>query len=325
MLAGGAAPLYETERARAPQGGAAHWIEAADGVRLRVAFWPEGRRGTVVFFQGRTEFIEKYYEPIGKFAALGFAVAAIDWRGQGLSTRPLADARKGYVGDFSEFQRDVDAFLAYLETVGAPKPWLLAGHSMGGAISARTLMRQDPLLRGDLVADGAQAPFAACVLSAPMLGIYGAWYASLLARRLSSLSVNFGWGERYAAGCDRRTGADHGFADNFLTTDESRFDSYASLVFAHDGLALGGPTWGWLNAAYREISRLRPSATPVLIGIGSSDRVVSIQASQRFVRTAPNAELVMMAGARHEPFIEADAHQDRYWRAIGAFLDAHNI
>lgn len=322
---GEAAPLYETESARAPHGGAAQWIEAADGVRLRVALWPEGRRGTVVLFQGRTEFIEKYYEPIGKFAAMGFTVAAIDWRGQGLSTRPLADPRKGYVGDFNEFQRDVDAFLAYLTAVDAPKPWLLVGHSMGGAISTRTLMRQNPSLRGDLVEGGGAPPFAACVLSAPMLGIYGAWYASILARRLSAASVRFGWGDRYASGCDRRTGADHGFANNFLTTDEARFDVYAKLVFAHDPVSLGGPTWGWLNAAYREISRLSPPSTPVLIGIGSADKVVSLSAVRRLDQTAPNVELVMLEGARHEPFIEADAHQERFWRAIGAFMDAQNI
>ena len=322
---GEAAPLYETATARTPQGGGAQWIQAADGVRLRVAFWPEGRRGTAVLFQGRTEFIEKYYEAIGKFTAMGFSVAAIDWRGQGLSTRPLADPRKGYVGDFSEFQRDVDAFLAYLAAIDAPKPWVLVGHSMGGAISTRTLMRQDAHLRGDLVADGAPAPFAACVLSAPMLGIYGAWYASILARRLSAASVRFGWGERYASGCDRRTGAEHGFINNYLTTDESRFDVYAQLVLTHDPLSLGGPTWGWLNAAYREISRLRAPSTPFLIGIGTADRVVSVPAARQMVQAAPNAELVALDGARHEPFIEADSYQDRFWRAIGAFMDAQNI
>jgi Lysophospholipase len=34
----------------------------------------------------------------------GFAVAMIDWRGQGHSSRRLRDPRKGYVRDFSDFE-----------------------------------------------------------------------------------------------------------------------------------------------------------------------------------------------------------------------------
>lgn len=322
---GAPAPLYETEGVRAPSGGSAIYLTASDGVRLRVAAWPEGRRGTVVLFQGRTEFIEKYYETIGRFCARDFAVAAIDWRGQGLSDRPLPDRRKGYVADFAHFQRDVDALLHFLRDAQAPKPWLLVGHSMGGAISTRLLMRQDPALGGDLVADGSAAPMAACILSAPMLGLHGSWATNTMARRLAGATSRFGMRNRYTLGCDTRTAADHGFNGNVLTTDEGRFETYAKIITAHDDLALGGPTWGWLRAAYREIGVLRPPSAPILLAIGSDDTVVSVRTARRFVDAAPNAELVLLPGAKHEPFIENDATQDRLWRAIGSFLDAQNI
>jgi predicted alpha/beta hydrolase len=38
-------------------------------------------------------------------AQRGFAVAILDWRGQGLSDRALPNARKGHIYDFSEYDR----------------------------------------------------------------------------------------------------------------------------------------------------------------------------------------------------------------------------
>src|SRR6476469_212144 len=88
-------------------------LKTADGVTLRFARWapPPGRRGTVVLLQGRAEFIEKYFETVRDLRARGFAVAAFDWRGQGLSDRVLSDRRKGYVRNFNEYQIDLETFV----------------------------------------------------------------------------------------------------------------------------------------------------------------------------------------------------------------------
>ena len=66
-------------------------LKTPDGVALRFARWapPPGRKGTVCLFPGRAEFIEKYFETVRDLRARGFAVATIDWRGQGA----LASAR----------------------------------------------------------------------------------------------------------------------------------------------------------------------------------------------------------------------------------------
>jgi lysophospholipase len=55
-------------------------LKTADGVSLRFARWapPPGRKGTVCVFQGRTEYIEKYFETVRDLRARGFAVAALD-------------------------------------------------------------------------------------------------------------------------------------------------------------------------------------------------------------------------------------------------------
>ncbi len=77
-------------------------IKTPDGVNLRFARWapPAGRKGTVVVLQGRAEYIEKYFETVRDLRARGFAVAAFDWRGQGLSDRALSNRLKGSCARF---------------------------------------------------------------------------------------------------------------------------------------------------------------------------------------------------------------------------------
>src|SRR5690349_24243084 len=88
-------------------------IKTADGVQLRFARWapPPGRKGTVCVFPGRSEFIEKYFETVHDLRERGFAVAVLDWRGQGLSDRPLADRHKGHVRRFSNYDTDLTTFM----------------------------------------------------------------------------------------------------------------------------------------------------------------------------------------------------------------------
>jgi lysophospholipase len=73
------APLY-SDVAEGPEGGKAYWVTARDGVRLRVAAWAKGTKGTVLLMPGRTEYVEKYGRIAGDLAAEGFAMMAIDWR-----------------------------------------------------------------------------------------------------------------------------------------------------------------------------------------------------------------------------------------------------
>src|SRR6188474_2391316 len=92
-----------------PEGATVGTVKTSDGVVLRFARWepPPGRKGTLCVFPGRAEFIEKYFEVVRDARARGFAVAVLDWRGQGHSERALPNARKGHVHDFSGFDRIV--------------------------------------------------------------------------------------------------------------------------------------------------------------------------------------------------------------------------
>src|SRR5712675_2174433 len=111
-------------------------IKTPDGAELRFARWapPAGRKGTVCVFTGRGEQIEKYFETVRDLRDRGFAVAMIDWRGQGHSSRRLRDPRKGYVRDFAEFEvRRRTIRQHHLLHEGLDADFALA-HSMGGAL-----------------------------------------------------------------------------------------------------------------------------------------------------------------------------------------------
>src|ERR1700760_3528390 len=134
----------------------------AVGASLRAARFPADpsvpERGVCVLLNGQTEFIEKYFEVIDELRNRGYAVATMDWRGQGGSARVLEDSRKGFVGDFAEYDEDLDTLLNWIVTPmlkPGEKPLALA-HSMGAHNLLRTLARKP-------------GSFARVVLNAPMI------------------------------------------------------------------------------------------------------------------------------------------------------------
>src|SRR3954464_2310839 len=93
-------------------------VIAADSARLRTARFAAdpgaADRGICVLLNGQTEFIEKYFEVIDELRGRGFAVATMDWRGQGGSARMTEDTRKSFVGDFREYDEDLDTLMNWI-------------------------------------------------------------------------------------------------------------------------------------------------------------------------------------------------------------------
>ncbi len=86
------------------------------------------RGESCVLLNGQTEFIEKYFEMIDELRGRGFAVATMDWRGQGGSSRMTKDSRKSFVGDFCEYDQDLDTLMNWIVT-----PMLGPGEKPRGA------------------------------------------------------------------------------------------------------------------------------------------------------------------------------------------------
>jgi pimeloyl-ACP methyl ester carboxylesterase len=107
-------------------------------------------QGTVLLFPGRTEYIEKYGLTAVSFATRGYAVASVDWRGQGLADRLIDDPLKGHVEKFSDHQRDVRAFLQAVEDLNLPKP-LLFDRTLNGGLHRVTRVNERAQCKGGCV------------------------------------------------------------------------------------------------------------------------------------------------------------------------------
>jgi lysophospholipase len=298
----------------APSGAIEQEIRTADGVRLRAVRWvpADAGRGTVAILEGRGEFVEKYFEVARDLLARGFAVAALDWRGQGGSDRVLRNARKGHVDDFSQFESDLDAFVAHVLAPHCPRPWFGLGHSMGGAVL--------------VVVDAAgRCPFERLVLTSPMIAVKGVDHRGP-ARFVVGLLDAFGFGGAFAPGNGAETFWSRPFEGNVFTTDVQRFARISGLAKAAPHLFLGGPTVGWTHAAFRAMRRFddpmfpRFLTTPILIVASGADHVTDCAAAERFAARLRGGRIIVIEGAEHEIMIERDALRDQFWAAFDAFV-----
>lgn len=284
-------------------------------MRLRAGVLPgpsTGGRGQVLLLHGRTEFLEKYQPVAAAFVERGFAVASLDWRGQGGSARSLADVGRGHVTDFAEYQRDLAALRAAPQAQ-APGPVVAVAHSMGGAIALRALV------------SGGFKPDA-MIFSAPMWGLALKTSVELTARLLARAAVALGQGWRFVPGAGPEPYTREGYADNALTADPERFAWIAAMTEAAGPRALGGPTLGWLRAAFAEMDALarKPLPMPALILAGTAESVVSLEAIRARAAQAA-ATLVEIPGGRHELLYETPERRAQAWDAIDAHLAARGV
>jgi lysophospholipase len=306
------APLVSIAEAPAPEGGHAEWVVGSGGARLRAALFPAlGKaRGSVVVSPGRTEPIEKYFEVVGDLRARGFAVLVHDWRGQGLSQRLLSDRLKGHATRYEDFVEDYRLILLAFQD-RLPLPWIALGHSMGGCLVLLDLVE-------------GESRFSACVLSAPMLGVSTAGVPDALARGVAWSMVASGQGASPVPGLGHDPMGDT-FVEEGLTHDRTRYARYKAQLRACPDLALGGPTWGWLDFALRAMAALSDATAlkrveiPVAVIVAQHDQLVPNGAAQRVADQLPRGRYIEVAGAFHEILVETDAIRAEFWAAFDAF------
>ena len=289
-------------------------LKTKDGVTLRYARFapPPGRRGTVCIFQGRAEFIEKYFETVRDMRARGFAVATLDWRGQGGSQRMLSDPLKGHVRSFAEYETDAETFMREVVLPDCPPPHYAIAHSMGANVMLRMAYK-------------GQRWFDRIVMSAPMIGLSTKTYPRFAQPAMKIMRM-LGMGPSYIPGGDSTVMAAQSFIGNPVTSDPVRHARTVAILEERPSLGIGAPTVGWAAAAFDAMGQFRqPRFTanlrqPMVLVAAGRDEIVSTLATEEFgLRLRAGAHLIVN-GAKHELLMEQDRYRSQFLAAFDAFV-----
>jgi len=252
-----------------------------DNTELFFQTWSkdEPAQGTIIITHGMAEHSECYHPLAKTLAENNWHVVGWDLRGHGRS-----EGKRGYIRDFSYFEKDLEVLLQTIRRQPQfPKaPLALFGHSMGGLITLQYLV------------SNAEKPDAA-VLSSPALGLaiqvppLKEKIAHIAAKWLPSLTLN----------------NEIKYSD--LSRDEKMIQGYSRDNLRHDkispGLFLG------MQAAFKEVADNAAKITiPCLFQISGDDRIVSAEASREVFTHLTNKrnQLLVYPDSYHEIYNDLD-------------------
>ncbi len=300
----------------APEGMRAGYLTTPDKIRLRYATFPKtagAAKGTVCLLQGRTEYIEKYFETIGDFQKRGFAVATFDWRGQGGSDRLIANRRLGHVRHFNEYWADLQAFHANILLPDCPAPYYLVGHSMGGLVALIAAIRDRMM-------------FDRMFLSAPMVGLGNQPLSFAAMAVIADIASFIGLGRMPTGRPADELPSEKGFPGNPLTSDLRRYMITVDTWRERPDLIVAKPTFRWAAAAMHAMADAArdtfPAAiqVPVLMLAAAQDEVVSTPWTEQLGLRMRTGRHMVIPAARHELFMETDAIRAQVLAAFDAFI-----
>lgn len=321
-------------------------FKTPDGANLRYAHWPapdpDRAAGVVVFFSGRTEFIEKNIYAYQDLLARNFDVWTVDWRGQGLSDRLLPDEpEKGHIDSYDTYLSDAEVFLRDIvkldKVEGIPK--ILLAHSMGGTIGALYLLRHPEA-------------FDKAVFSAPLIALPDG-IDNLLIRAGNKAKITIKpsvctginpladclWRSEFVDDVDVCMLADEQLVDALIDRESTERFSHdikkvaeiecwiANSRPAVPSLGLGGPTSGWLRETYQATDLLNAEKsnleTPLLIVGAGQDQTVSNEGQSMFCDgDNPECCRFEIPEAGHEILIESASINKKFYEMFDAFVDS---
>lgn len=271
-------------------------------------------RGSVLLLQGRGECLEQYAEVIGELGSKGFSVYSFDWRGQGLSSRVLPDRLKCHVNSFDDHLDDLHEFVTRVWNPTEQRHCYILTHSMGGHLALRYLVERN------LKVDGA-------VLCAPMIGIQTRRWPKAIAPTIIEGMIGLGFSETCIPGSRSYRPSERPFAGNPLTSDEARHAVLADAVRQNPMLEVDGPTFGWVDAAFRSMAILTGEnyvekiTCPVGILVGDADVVIDLEAARAVAKRIRNCRFQLLRDARHEIMMENDRLRAEFWRFFESMVE----
>lgn len=263
-------------------------------VNLFFQVWenPEAR-GTIIINHGHGEHSEAYHRLVKGFENDKWNFYGWDCRGHGRS-----EGRRGYVGNFEDYCQDYKIFLDMVLNDDKVKkgPVILFGHSMGGLILAKTLIRHPEL------------PVAGVIFSAPLLGLSMPvpLYKSKAATILNSVLPQITLGNE--------------LSNDMLTRDLDVIREFEQDALRHTRMSPGAYL-GILESFEYVLPRAGEIKKSALFIVSDNDPVVSTPEVKNFYEKlgSPNKELFIYPNAKHE--LVNDIIRNTVYADVKKFLD----
>jgi len=265
------------------------------GERYGYAWLPPEAQRVLILVHGYAEHAGRYEEMAMYFAAQGFAVHAYDQAGHGRTPGP-----RGHV---DRFERLLDELAGFVDRVRAEHPGLplvLAGHSMGGLVTAATAAFRHPEV-DRIVLSGALLELGANGSADRMLRLFAA-------RLLSFLVPRFG----LATGLDAEG----------LSRDPEVVRRYLSDPLVKDRMSAR-----FAAGLFSMVARMKVAAgqieRPILILHGGADPICPAEGSRRLHAglapgVAQRSRLSVYPALRHEIWNEPERVE--IWQEMLAWI-----
>lgn len=263
-----------------------------DGVQLRTGTVDaDNAKGTVVFVPGFTGTIEMSMETITKLNRAGFRVAAIEYRGQGKSYRPLNNPEKGYVEDFALLASDVAKYARHVKREN--EPLFFFSISKGGHITLRMAAEQG-------------VDVTAFALVVPMVKINTGQFDYDFLKGFSATLNAIGLGDMYAPGQAQWPPLPLVFGKANGCNSNPETAQLQSAMFALDEtLRTRGTTIKWLKETTESTALLLSEGymdaltQPVKLFTAGDDLLVDSKVATKFCASLNNCDVTDFPKAKH--------------------------
>lgn len=209
-------------------------FEPEPGVGLRIGrIERPGAKGTVLVVPGYTAPLELYSEAVRAFVDAGYAVAGLEYRGQGLSYRDLPNPEMGHVASWERLGADLAAYVGKLRRTGGGRVFVYA-NSMGAHVALRA-------------AGDAKPDVTAYALLAPMVRIETGGFPYAVARNITRFYAATGMDGEFAVGRGPfDPAAVHWDGETPCNTNPKTAWRRDALFLARPKLRVTGTTNGWV-------------------------------------------------------------------------------
>jgi len=245
------------------------------------AWMAEQAKGTLLITHGQAEHSDCYNNLARQLNQERWNVVGWDLPGHGRS-----EGKRGYVGDFHHYIRNLFAMLEHLKSqkqLSLPEPLVLFGHSMGGLITILALLEEPTL------------PVKAVVLSAPLMG---------LKMKVPKIKEQVA---RIAAEWFPQLTLHNEIKYRDLSRDEEQLKHYPVDILRHDKIS-ASVYLGMLDGFEKLRLEAENFKAPLLMLLAGRDPITDVQASRAFFDNAGSSvkTLEIYPESLHEIFNDLD-------------------